>query len=127
MILSFKLHGKPSQSERSTSFSKRDESSDAFSQHRLILIRNGLHADRRLSSECVWGGPPLTLKRNIELYYPGNDELRIFFCRILDIKPPSWNDLINELRDLKANVTTTAGQVEAIYAHMLASSGGNIR
>lgn len=127
MIMSVKLRCKSPQCERSASSNKRDESSAAFSQYRLILIGNGPHADRMLSSECVWGGPPLTLKRNIELYYSGDDAFRVFFCSILGITTPSWHDLLNELRNLKANATTTAGQVEAVYAYMFKFSFGNMR
>jgi hypothetical protein len=97
------------------------DSSDAFGRHSLILVQNGSHTNRVPSSLCVWGGPPLTFKRNVKLYqqyYLGNDTLRTLFRSILCIGHPNWNDLVNELRCLKANAMTTASQVEAIYVHM---------
>ncbi|KAF4630462.1 hypothetical protein G7Y89_g7676 [Cudoniella acicularis] len=87
-----------------------------FEQHTLILIPR--MATRLLLSQCVWGGPAVSHKTNIQSYYNDSPTLHNFFTSPLNIKGPSWDDVFRELNVLKSDSHTTASQVGAIYEYL---------
>jgi hypothetical protein len=104
--------------------------SDAFKIKPLITVPlSSLSGSTRVfPGACVWGGPQLTHKWNLQPHYENDAELRVLLCSHLDIKSPSLDDLMMELVLLKTNPATAVGQIEQIYSYISEKfSGAGIR
>jgi hypothetical protein len=102
---------------------------DAFRFSPLITVPLlGSGSTRVCSTSCVWGGPRVTHKWNLQPHYETDIELRVLLCSHLDIRPPSLDDLLRELILLKTNPETAVGQPEQIYSYISEKfSGPEIR
>lgn len=103
--------------------------SDAFRLSPLITVPlSGFGSIRVCSTACVWGGPRVSHKWDLQPHYETNIELRVLLCSHLDIKPPSLDDLLMELILLKKDPETAVGQTEQIYSYISENySGPEIR
>jgi hypothetical protein len=91
----------------------------AFMQNDLIAVQPSDSGSERVSSIfCVWGGPQRKLKWNLQPHYENDTNLQILFRFYLEIKPPTFDDLLTELLWLKTSPETTIAQIEQIYSYI---------
>jgi hypothetical protein len=99
--------------------------SDAFRLNPLITVPvSGSGSIRVCSTSCVWGGPRVSHKWNLQPHYETDIELRVLLCSQLDIRPPTLDDLLRELILLKTDPEIALGQTEQIYSYMSENYSG---
>ncbi|KAE8443772.1 hypothetical protein EG329_001366 [Mollisiaceae sp. DMI_Dod_QoI] len=92
---------------------------DAFRLNPLIALPvSGSGSIRVCSSRCVWGGPCVTHKWNLQPCYEADIELQVLLCSHLGIRPPTCDDLMDELILLKTEPQSAVGQTEQIYSYI---------
>jgi hypothetical protein len=72
--------------------------------------------------ECVWEGPPcLTMKTCLDIHYGQIPEIRTLFVNYLHVKNATYEDLLEELRDLKGSCDNSMNpaEVSEVYRALL--------
>jgi hypothetical protein len=92
----------------------------AFRSNPLIIVppSSGSGSSRTFPGSCVWGGPKVSKKWNLQPHYENDADLRVLLCSHLGVKAPTLDDLLTELVLIKTNPTIAVGQIEQIYSYI---------
>ncbi|RFU31499.1 hypothetical protein B7463_g4807, partial [Scytalidium lignicola] len=89
---------------------------ESFANNSLIYIPTSEGHSWVLPKDCAWGGPQ-TYIRNIKPYFEDEPSLCYLFSSVLDIKPPTLDDLVQYLEYIKKTVYTKP-PTESIYSEI---------